>query len=188
MSAEQMFSVVDWSRRQPSERPGAQLADQVPVFIVYPGDVSTLKHFAAKMGIRVPYGLDPIFRISACVGQDQGIPVVVGIIQVGKRIDRKVGDSFQLEVHALVHDNVPGVREFLYRAAQQAGRALGFHALFRGGIQDADPEFALLSALGFVRPPREPEALACDLVHRIEEASTPQQTARLAIPERPIDL
>lgn len=137
-----------------------QLTDQEPVFLVVPASQNDVYHFAAKHSVKAEYGHDPLFCLGACVGVTFA-PVVCGVIQVGRPIQRNIGDKYICEVWNCCHDIVPGIRPWLYRAAIHAARALGFQTML-----DRAKEPALLESLGFTaaqRAARNWKGFALDL-------------------------
>lgn len=158
-----------------------QLTDQEPVFLLVPATQNDVYHFAAKHSVKATYGNDLLFCLGACVGVTYA-PVVCGVIQVGRPIQRNVGDVYVCEVWNCCHDIVPGIRAWLYGRAIHAARALGFQTML-----DRAKEPALLESLGFTaaqRVSRNWKGFALDLT-RLPEAPIHEGHERIALPEKP---
>jgi len=111
-----------------------QLTDQEPVFLLVPATQTNLSHFAAKEQKWAQFR-DVLFMLGACVGFTMA-PVVCGVIAVGRPAKRRIGDTYECEILACLHDLVPGIREFLVDRAIRASRALGFQRLLAGNRDD----------------------------------------------------
>jgi hypothetical protein len=168
---------------QYSEHVMRPLTDHEPVFLLVPATQNDVRHFGAKSHTELRFSSDSLFVLGACVGFTMA-PVYCGVIQVGRHLERAVGEPYVCEVWNCVHEIVPGIKVWLYRRAIHAARSLGFQSMLHRRFDD-DQSF--LEPLGFSKAQRTTrwKGWVLDLVHAPNLRSDELPTALPARPEQP---